>query len=73
MPTIERKPVRVYVERLRCECGGEMRNDNGFCFTTQPPIYPHKCDRCGVVHEVRGKRYPRHVFEFDMVYEDIEP
>ena len=35
----------MYVEKV-CECGGKMK-PTGVCRTTNPPQYPHLCDKCG--------------------------
>lgn len=35
----------VYVRRL-CSCGGEMK-PGYYVLTSNPPQYPHVCDRCG--------------------------
>jgi len=32
--------------RMMCECGGEMK-PTGVCLTSNPPQYPHVCNKCG--------------------------
>lgn len=56
----KRVPVNTYLVRLMCDkCdGGEMK-PTGECLTSNPPQYPHRCDKCGHMERVRGKTYPR--------------
>jgi len=60
----QREPVQAYIEDYICDvCGeGKMRND-GFSYDTNPPSYPHKCDKCGNVDKFCKVRYPRIVHE----------
>ena len=51
-------PVMVV---LRCDCGGEMK-PTGTVLTVHPPLFPHRCEKCG--HETTAKRdYPRIEYE----------
>lgn len=62
----KRVETKVYTEHLYCECGGEMKYEEGLGIVcTYPPTYYHTCDQCG---ERRGclDVYPR------IVYEEVE-
>jgi len=50
--------VRTFVDRLMCDCGGEMK-PTGECMLSMPAIYPHRCEACGKGESVRGFTYPR--------------
>ena len=43
---LSRKPVKVYLERAECECGGEMVK-TGMGITTNEPSWAHTCTTCG--------------------------
>ena len=62
--TEKRTEVRTIMVRLMCDkCGeGEMK-PTGVCLTSNPPQYPHKCNKCGAEVTVRGKTYPRAEYE----------
>ena len=49
--------VRTFNVRLYCVCGGEMKS-NGITLTTNPPMYPHVCDKCGTYQTLTGDSYP---------------
>ena len=51
-------PVKV---SMICECGGEMK-PTGITYTSNPPIFPHICERCGKGDSFR-EMYPRIVYE----------
>ena len=62
----KRVETKVYTEHLYCECGGEMKYEQGLgVIDTYPATYYHECSKC-------GKRagysciYPR------IVYEEVE-
>ena len=42
---IDREPVTWFLERMYCECGGEVKA-TGIVHMTYPPKYPHKCEKC---------------------------
>ena len=48
---------------MKCdECGqGEMIREDNIIYPTSPPMYPHKCNKCGAVHNYT-KIYPYHDF-----------
>ena len=58
-------PVTPYILTVRCEqCGSGMYKydtDQNITLRTRPPMYPHKCQRCGHVKNFRCK-YPRIVY-----------
>jgi len=61
--TVKEKRTRVSTSMVRLICekceGGEMK-PTGICLTSNPPQYPHRCDKCGHEETVRGGRtYPR--------------
>lgn len=48
----ERVEAKQYIVIYKCECGGEMKHTGGVfmggeVFLSNPPKYPHKCDKCG--------------------------
>ncbi len=53
-----KQEVRLYLVDCACdECHeGKMRS-TGTCYTTNPPLYPHSCNKCGHV-EMYDKIYP---------------
>ena len=59
MKTVK-KEVKVFIERLLCDCGKEM-STTGRVFGAYPPMYEYSCD-CGkscVDYHV----YPKTVYE----------
>jgi predicted RNA-binding Zn-ribbon protein involved in translation (DUF1610 family) len=56
------KPMRVFLVEYVCDkCGeGEMMHGN-VSITTNPPLYPHMCTKCGHTENFRsiypGYRY----------------
>lgn len=61
---IIRNEVRVFEEELKCTyCeDGRMQSTNEPMILTSPPLYPHKCNRCGQ-GENRHERFPRITYE----------
>lgn len=57
----EEYPADVVVVALLCDCGGVMEHD-GQVLATAPPLYPHKCSKCGAKANVR-EIYPTHKFK----------
>lgn len=50
--------VRTFSVQYDCDdCGGDVRYI-GFNNPTSPPIYHHKCVKCGKGYEFRGTSYP---------------
>jgi len=48
----------VVTVELECdECGGTLVF-TGTALLSNPPQFPHKCDTCGVVRNVRDRPYP---------------
>ena len=41
-----------------CDCGGKMR-PTGICYSSDPPLYPHRCEACGKESAARDVVYPR--------------
>lgn len=65
----KRTEVRTFMVRLMCDkCGeGEMKQ-TGVQLLSNPPQYPHRCDKCGSETTIRGgKTYPR------IEYEEVTP
>lgn len=61
----KRTEVRTFMVRLMCDkCGeGEMK-PTGVQLLSNPPQYPHRCDKCGFETTIRGgKAYPRIDYE----------
>ena len=59
--TIKRVEVRTYLERLHCECGGQMLPTD-LALPTDPPQYPHKCQLCDR-QTVESETFPRLVYD----------
>jgi len=54
----------TYRVDMQCaKCDGMMRS-TGICLTSMPPIYPHKCNKCGY-EESFGICYPSTEFSND--------
>jgi hypothetical protein len=49
-------PVQTMCVEKVCECGGKMR-PTGYCLTSNPPQYSHRCDKCGK-NETYNEVYP---------------
>lgn len=66
MGEIRKRVIPIEVT-YQCEkCGeGFMEDDSGAVIATYPPLYLHKCTKCGY-REVFSKRYPM------LEYEDAE-
>ena len=56
--------VKTFRVKLKCDCGGDMIY-NGMVLTSNPPLYPHICDKCEARVNRRNK-YPM------ITTEDIE-
>ena len=56
MSNIRRVPVQTFVERLFCECGGEMK-PTGLAKPCSPPLYEHRCEACSATEDA-AKAYP---------------
>ncbi len=53
---IIRRPMQVVEVDKKCACGGSMRPTNQV-LTSNPPQFPHKCTKCGLI-EVLRECYP---------------
>lgn len=57
---IERYEVETYVIDYKCDiCGKGYYRPIGSVHLTNPITYPHKCDVCGAMIDVRGYTYPK--------------
>lgn len=57
MPAEEKKTeVKSYRIDLICECGYPM-SFTGRILTSNPPLYPHECQQCGI-NENKRIKYP---------------
>ena len=60
-----RELVRTY--RVACRCPRCLAGDfcvvSGTTLLSDPPWYPHRCGLCGYEGHIRGKKYPRIVYE----------
>jgi hypothetical protein len=54
-------PVYNYIVRATCECGGEFE-PTGMVLMSNPPKYPHTCNKCGK-EEIFVKKFPHYTFE----------
>ena len=59
MSKILSSPVSVVKDRLICDCGGEIVRTDGGVRMSNPPQYPHECNKCGEHQYIRGESYPR--------------
>lgn len=59
-----KKPVREYIVHAMCECGGEFIPGD-MVLMSDPPQYPHKCNKCGT-SATFNKKYP------SIEYEEID-
>ncbi len=51
--------AKTYAIDMRCErCNVGDMISNGLAFTSDPPKYPHKCNKCGEM-QTFSKTYPR--------------
>ena len=55
---VKRRKAVTYVERMYCDCGGEME-PTGMVLDSMPPWYSHACKDCGFMHDIQGKSYPQ--------------
>lgn len=57
----KRIEVRTYVVRLMCDkCDGGEMLPTGVSLPSNPPQFPHKCNKCGYEGApCIGRRYPR--------------
>ena len=70
--TEKRTEMRTFMVRLMCDkCGeGEMK-PTGIQLLSNPPQYPHACNKCGAETTIRGgKTYPR--FEYEEVTPNVK-
>ena len=45
--------VKVFEVKMQCEkCNGEMEQ-SGNILLTNPPLYPHNCNKCGYAENYR--------------------
>lgn len=58
-PQEKKRPVKMYFVTLSCgQCDNGEMLPTGRCLTTSPPMYPHKCNKCGHSVNITGKNYP---------------
>ena len=53
---IEVKTFKVILECDECKDG--IMIYNGIVLTSNPPQFPHICNKCGEKKNIRGKKYP---------------
>ena len=53
--------IPIKTEMICDKCGGTMI-PTGMCLMSNPPKYPHKCDKCGF-EETYNVSYPNIEFE----------
>jgi len=39
-------------------CGGKLKATDGPLLMTDPPRFPHQCDKCDNTIQIIGKKYP---------------
>lgn len=64
MTTERRIPVKTYIVRLFCDCGGEME-PTGVALTSHPPRYPHRCTVCGTETSHHTRTFPFVNYDWD--------
>lgn len=55
------KEVHTFIVHLMCDvknCDGEMV-PTGIKLTSNPPIYPHRCNKCNAIKDVTEFKYPK--------------
>ena len=57
MSEIKEVPVRPVMLHLMCECGGEMFS-TGEVLLSDPPLYPHRCNKCWTIEQNHEETYP---------------
>ena len=61
----EKFEAKVFWTHQRCDdCDNGYMKPTGTVLTTYPPIYPHRCDRCGAVKSF-SVSYPYMTYEHD--------
>jgi len=58
MSRVKRYKAESFIEKLFCDCGGEMVA-TGFMLSSNPAQFPHICTECGASENVIGTSYPR--------------
>ena len=56
-----RTKVTAYRIELPCEkegCDGALVSCSGMTLTSNPPQYPHRCNKCGAEKHILGITYP---------------
>lgn len=58
--------VQTYIINYVCdECyDGNMERDGNIVLTSNPPLFPHKCNRCGYKMNFIDT-YPKFVYEYE--------
>lgn len=55
----EIKKVEIVQVDYKCpKCEEGYLRPTGTCFTTNPPMYPHRCTHCNYAETFTGKTYP---------------
>ncbi len=56
---IESTKIQMFTDKYRCdECGEGFMERTGVVLTSNPPQYPHVCDKCGTEKTFTGIHYP---------------
>lgn len=59
---MQKKYTRIFTYRVTLACekcvDGEMEG-TGYCLTSNPPKYPHICNKCGHTHNVSNESFPK--------------
>lgn len=56
--------VKTFKVILKCDkCKDGIMKYNGIVLTSNPPLFPHVCNKCGYKQNIRGKKYPHIVTE----------
>lgn len=61
--------LETFYARIYCDKCGEELKDTGICKTICPPLYEHKCPKCGNVYYVNDL-YPK-IFYKEIESEDL--
>lgn len=63
MPKIKTKVIVKKVNYICDNCEEGHMLPTGVCLPVNPPLYPHKCDKCGAEMRFRATKYPHIIYE----------
>ena len=61
---IKKTEVKTFLVECICDnCGEGKMKPTGTCLTSNPPQYPHVCDKCGATVTVLDMTFPYKSYE----------